>query len=170
MKSFLVCMLVICGAWPGSCQFLNKPVFDFARLNDIPEIDSIMDISSLNESAYNKLIDRMYTLDQKYRIKVMKGWSSKRNPHPRDQDPKTLRDWQLMAINDQSIQALFLRLLKLYKWPTQTGEQGSAVKAWYIAWHAPARRKKLFYPFIVEAVKDKSLGSKTLAPFRKSMY
>jgi hypothetical protein len=171
MKSFfLVCMLVIGCPWPGSCQSLNKPVYSFAKLNAIPEIDSTMDISNLNESAYNELIDRMYTLDQKYRIEVMKDWPPKPNQHAGDQDPKNRRDWQLMSINDQSNQALFLRLLKQYKWPTQKGENGSAVKAWYIAWHAPSNRKKLFYPFMVEAVKRKSLGSKTLAPFREEMY
>ncbi|MCF0063820.1 hypothetical protein MUK70_00570 [Dyadobacter chenwenxiniae] len=170
MKVYWLWMLIFGCAQAGSCQSLKQPVYDFARLNDIPEIDSAMDISNLTPMGYNKLIDKMFVLDQKYRIKVMNGTPGKRNQHVRRPDSETGKYWRLMAVNDQSNQALFLRLLKRYKWPAQPGKDGSSVKAWYIAWHAHADRQGLFYPFLVEAVNSKLLDRKTLASFRESMY
>lgn len=163
---FIVCF----GIERANSQSIDKPIYDFSKLRDFPEVDSSMDIRGLNESDYNKLIEKMFIADQKYReIHFKEGRKSKPTSYPKVTDPKMIRIHRPWKINDSANQALFLRLLKFYKWPKQVGKNGSSVKAWHIAWHAPPHIKKQFYPFMIEAVNNKVLGSKTLAPFQAKM-
>jgi hypothetical protein len=143
-------------------------VFNFSDLYIVAEIDSSQNIGKLTTSAYDRLIENMYLLDQKYRKEVMKTWHLKIKDSAYT-TPEDAENWKRIKVNDKANQALLLRLLKKYNWPGGKGENGSAQKAWYIAWHASANEKHVFYPYLQEAVKRGLFDQKVLDNYREKM-
>lgn len=100
----------------------------------------------------NKLIEKLYEVDQMYRAKIYKiGWTSR--------SAEAKRYNLLIGINDPVNQAILLKILKLDGWPcdSEKGDNALSHKAWFIAWHAQITEKSLFYPYLKAANRSKCI-------------
>lgn len=169
VKDFLL-FLIFSIAFVSNCwsQF-SKDIFKTQHPSPKAEIDSLMNIDNLTEKSYNSLIGKMFVLDQKYRAKLMEDQKRYDNKHVRDIDPQVLSYMRAMSVNDRANQALLLRLLKKFSWPSDVGGDGASFKAWHIVWHASRARKKSFHPYLIEAANNSLIDRKLLKQFEKSM-
>lgn len=115
-----------------------------------PVLDSSINVAKLSLSARNKLIEKLFEVDQMYRISLNKvGWAS--------ESAEARHYWHLIAINDPVNQTILLKILKLDGWPCDKakGEKSLSYKAWFVPWHDRGSYEGLnrFYPYLEKANK-----------------
>lgn len=146
--------LLLLSAQCGHCQVTASRtiVADLAsKLTYRSQLDSSINVNALSVEDGNRLIERMYVIDQQYRKEL--------GPDINRQDEKAQKALRLMTINDQSNQAILLKLLKRFGWPCHDSRRQLGAKAYWIAWHARGDYDKMaaFYPYLVKATQRRCL-------------
>lgn len=146
------------GLWGACCSAqvmtTQAVVTDLsARLTYRPQLDSSVNVSTMKLEERNKLIERMYVIDQQYRREI--GADVGR------QDERAEKAWRFMGVNDRTNQVILLKLLKRFGWPHNDPKRQLGYKAYLIAWHARGNydRMNAFYPYLLKATQQQDLPS-----------
>ncbi|CCH03158.1 hypothetical protein FAES_5159 [Fibrella aestuarina BUZ 2] len=112
-----------------------------------PQLDSSINVNTLSREQCNQIIERMHVIDQQYRSELGSDMSR--------QDEAAQKAGRLMTINDQSNQAILLKILHRFGWPCDDPKRQLGYKAYIIAWHARGDYDKMaaFYPYLQRATR-----------------
>lgn len=151
--------------WCVSSTFSNAQKISRGSFNELypvrhryaPVLDSSINVASLSLSARNKLIEKMYEVDQLYRVQLHK-------PGLRSGSAEQKRYTSLVMINDPVNQAILLKILKRDGWPCdrEKGEKSLSYKAWFIVWHDRDSYEGMgrFYPYLEKANASKCINTR----------
>jgi len=145
------CLLLLAAVSLASAQKTSTGSFDRVlpvNRRYAPVLDSSINVAKLSLADRNKLIEKLFEVDQLYRKPTSNTcWAP---------DSKEARYHNnLMALNDPVNQALLLKILRLDGWPCDLSKGAKALsyKAWFIVWHNRGSYEGMnrFYPYLAKA-------------------
>ncbi len=159
--AFLILLLIM--AHPVSAQLSGKGFYQSLLPKAEPsfktELDSTRSVKNLSAHERRVLFRKLLAADQKYREEL----------HKPDKNPDDNALWQRIKANDRANQAILLRLVQTYGWPTQRlRDKDAPFTAWLIVWHCNRFDDYLnFEPYLRTAAQRKLIPPNHYASLAK---